>query len=95
MKSVYIHIPFCKHICSYCDFCKMYAHTKWIYAYLKALEKDIKSNHKGEMLSTIYIGGGSPSCLNIKALNKKGFTLSPISVIDTATSVFMMAGLYL
>ena len=64
MKSCYIHIPFCKTICSYCDFCKFYYNKKWILNYLDQLEEEIKLNYKGEKLSTIYIGGGTPTSLD-------------------------------
>lgn len=68
--SVYIHIPFCQNICSYCDFCKFYYNEKWVDNYLSALEKEIKSNYKGEVVDTIYIGGGTPTCLNINQLER-------------------------
>ena len=70
IKSVYIHIPFCGSICSYCDFCKFIKNDEWIDKYLNSLEKEIKIKYKGEKLETIYIGGGTPSCLNIEQLNK-------------------------
>ena len=69
-KSVYIHIPFCDTICSYCDFCKFLKNDEWIDKYLTSLEKEINANYKGEVLDTIYIGGGTPSCLNIEQLTK-------------------------
>ena len=68
--SAYIHIPFCDNICTYCDFCKRYSYSNLVNNYLEALEKDIKDNYKGELLRTIYIGGGTPSSLNITELNK-------------------------
>ena len=43
--SVYIHIPFCTNICSYCDFCKLIKNQKWIDDYLTTLEKEIKENY--------------------------------------------------
>lgn len=64
-SSVYIHIPFCKSICSYCDFCKFIYNEKWVYAYLKTLKNEIKDRYMGEDIKTIYIGGGTPSCLSI------------------------------
>lgn len=70
IKAVYIHIPFCQSICSYCDFCKLHKHEQWINDYLNELEKEIKQNYKGEKIKTLYIGGGTPSCLNIKQLEK-------------------------
>lgn len=69
-KSVYIHIPFCDSICSYCDFCKFIKNEEWVEKYLIALEKEIKSKYEGEIINTIYIGGGTPSCLNIQQLTK-------------------------
>ena len=70
VKSVYIHIPFCDSICSYCDFCKFIKNDIWIEDYLNTLEKEINNKYKGEVIETLYIGGGTPSCLNIKQLNK-------------------------
>ena len=70
IKNCYIHIPFCDKICSYCDFCKMYKIDKFIDTYLDALEREIKSIYKGEVLETIYIGGGTPSSLNINQLKR-------------------------
>ena len=43
VKSVYIHIPFCNYICSYCDFCKMYYDENKIDKYLNALKEEIKN----------------------------------------------------
>lgn len=70
MKSVYIHIPFCSNICSYCDFPKIYYHKKWINDYLEALNREIELRYKGELIETIYIGGGTPSSLEIEELEK-------------------------
>ena len=70
VKSVYIHIPFCNTICSYCDFCKVYYKTNLIDSYLDSLSKELDEYYKGEILDTIYIGGGTPSCLSIDKLNK-------------------------
>ena len=70
MKSCYIHIPFCKTICTYCDFCKMYYDKKIVDSYLDALDKEINERYKYEVLDTIYIGGGTPSCLDYEQLHK-------------------------
>lgn len=70
MRSCYIHIPFCEKICSYCDFCKMFYNEKLVDRYLEELEKEINSIYKGEVLETLYIGGGTPSSLNVKQLEK-------------------------
>jgi oxygen-independent coproporphyrinogen III oxidase len=70
MLSVYIHIPFCSTICSYCDFCKIYYNKEIVDKYLEQLEKEIKSNYKNEEVNTLYIGGGTPTSLNMEQLNK-------------------------
>lgn len=64
IKSLYIHIPFCKKICSYCDFTKFCYQKKWIMPYLESLEEEIHKYYKGEVLNTIYIGGGTPTSLD-------------------------------
>ncbi|MBR2246005.1 MAG: radical SAM protein, partial [Bacilli bacterium] len=69
-KSCYIHIPFCDHICSYCDFCKMFYNSNFVDRYLLELEKEIDSLYSNEVLDTIYIGGGTPSCLSVDELEK-------------------------
>ena len=68
--SIYIHIPFCNNICTYCDFCKLIYNKKYISKYLDNLEKEIKERYKGEIIKTIYIGGGTPTCLNINQLER-------------------------
>ena len=70
MISVYIHIPFCKGICNYCDFCKMYKHDLWIDKYLMALEREIRKYYAFDKVKTLYFGGGTPSSLNIEQLEK-------------------------
>lgn len=70
IKSCYIHIPFCKKICSYCDFCKNYYNELVVDNYLDNLKKEISKNYKNEVLDTLYIGGGTPSSLSKNNLNK-------------------------
>lgn len=70
MLGVYIHIPFCTHICNYCDFCKVYYKTGYAEKYLESLEQEIKTRYKNELIDTIYIGGGTPSSLNEEELKK-------------------------
>lgn len=70
IKALYLHIPFCNHICSYCDFCKMYYNKEIVDKYLLALEKEVIKDYKGEVIDTIYIGGGTPSSLNKEELIK-------------------------
>lgn len=62
--SIYIHIPFCNSICTYCDFCKIFYNKKYINDYLNNLEQEIKVRYKSEIVNTIFIGGGTPSSLD-------------------------------
>ncbi len=67
-KSVYIHIPFCKSKCHYCSFVS-YPKLELKKDYLKVLEQEINSVYKGEILNTLYFGGGTPSLLNPEEFN--------------------------
>ena len=66
VTSAYIHIPFCKNLCSYCSFCKFVYNQKWVVDYLKKLKEEIKERYLGDKIRTIYIGGGTPSSLSLK-----------------------------
>ncbi len=70
MRSVYIHIPFCKSICSYCDFCKFLYKDTWANIYLDFLEKEIDKYYEKDTVKSIFIGGGTPSSLSLDGLNK-------------------------
>jgi len=71
MAGIYIHIPFCKKLCYYCDFyhvIKSENSSVFVEALLKetAFRKDYLED---ETVSTIYIGGGTPSVFSIKELS--------------------------
>ena len=81
VSSAYIHIPFCRTICSYCDFCKFFYNEKIVDEYLKSLRKEIEKRYKKDKLKTIYIGGGTPSCLSLKQL-KELFQITKNLILD-------------
>jgi len=62
-KSLYIHIPFCDHICSYCDFTKLFYNEKFAKKYIESLVKEIDS-YNITKVDTIYFGGGTPTSLS-------------------------------
>lgn len=66
MEAVYIHIPFCKHICAYCDFPKVLHIDSFVEDYLDSLKQEIEENYEGERIKSLYIGGGTPSCMTKK-----------------------------
>jgi oxygen-independent coproporphyrinogen-3 oxidase len=70
MAGIYIHIPFCKQKCHYCNFFSV-ASMRWKGAFIEALLKEIEMRNdylERETVNTIYFGGGSPSLLNISDL---------------------------
>ena len=64
IHSLYIHVPFCEHLCDYCDFPKLQYFRSFAEKYLVALEKELNSYHINSNLKTIYIGGGTPTALD-------------------------------
>lgn len=64
IKNLYIHIPFCSKICTYCDFYKMVASKEKQAEYIDYLIKELeqKKNYLNN-LETIFIGGGTPTAL--------------------------------
>ena len=68
-QSVYIHIPFCLSKCKYCSFVS-FDKLDYKKGYLYSLLKEIDYYYKGEILNTIYFGGGTPSLMEIGSLKK-------------------------
>ena len=70
--GIYIHIPFCQHKCDYCDFVSFSNKQDFIENYVEAVKKEINNYFKDKTLletytvTTIYIGGGTPSYINSK-----------------------------
>ena len=72
MAGIYIHIPFCKSKCAYCNFFSLASESK-INDYVEALKKEIvlrKNYLGGEIVKTIYFGGGTPSLLSVKNIEE-------------------------
>ena len=70
--GIYIHIPFCKQKCFYCDFISYANQDKYFQKYVQALNKEINNfidNNKIEV-QTIYIGGGTPSLIDAKYIEE-------------------------
>lgn len=82
IKSIYIHIPFCSQICSYCNFPKMYYYEDLTSKYLDSLKLEIESAYQHEVISTLYVGGGTPSALSISNLKKLFNILEIIKLAD-------------
>jgi oxygen-independent coproporphyrinogen-3 oxidase len=65
--GIYIHIPFCKSRCSYCDFATGLYQTELAERYVQAVIVDLQTTRADELsrsVDTIYFGGGTPSMLS-------------------------------
>lgn len=68
IQAAYIHIPFCQHICHYCDFNKVFIERQPVEQYLEYLEKEIINTVKKQpfqQMKSIFVGGGTPTALNM------------------------------
>ncbi len=72
--SLYLHVPFCRHRCSYCDFNTFAHQERWIPAYVEAICKEIltvSNTAKADAghclpVHTVFFGGGTPSLLSVQ-----------------------------
>ena len=66
LLQLYLHFPFCKRKCLYCDFCSAAAGTETIAAYGIALEKEIRrmgETYRDARVNTVFLGGGTPTLI--------------------------------
>ena len=71
--SLYIHIPFCVSKCYYCDFSSFSNMNDKIDSYINSLINELslyKERIKGYQIKTIFIGGGTPSCIDPRYINR-------------------------
>ena len=71
MSGIYIHIPFCKQACHYCNF-HFSTNLKSKDLIIKAITDEIilKGKFNNEVIETIYFGGGTPSILDLNDFEK-------------------------
>ncbi|MBC2368005.1 oxygen-independent coproporphyrinogen III oxidase [Listeria booriae] len=73
MTAVYIHIPFCEHICYYCDFNKVFLEGQPVDEYVDLLIKEMEmvtERHTMSPVETVFVGGGTPTTLTEAQLAK-------------------------
>lgn len=88
--EIYIHIPFCVKKCDYCDFLSMCADESMKREYVRALVREIelsKEKMKDYLIDTVFIGGGTPSILDGKVIEKIMKTLRENSTISEDAEV--------
>lgn len=93
IPSVYIHIPFCHHICHYCDFTKFFYNEGLADDYLTALKNEISVNVPGSNyhVKTIFIGGGTPSALTVGQLRELMDAIHDTFAVDACEEFSMEA----
>ncbi len=92
IKGLYIHIPFCHTVCSYCDFSKMVAGDALIDRYMSVLLEEIMSvRSELESLETLYIGGGTPTRLTLLQMSSFLTALKDIVSLKNLKEITMEA----
>jgi oxygen-independent coproporphyrinogen-3 oxidase len=94
-RGIYIHIPFCRAKCGYCDFYSVpLADTDWLEKYTRGLAVEIEqraSFYDGKPIRTIYLGGGTPSLLTPTQIEKLLTKLDQFFPLDSDIEVTMEA----
>ena len=93
MAGIYIHIPFCKQACHYCDF-HFSTSLKYKDELLQCLISEIKLQKKyldDEVIETIYFGGGTPSILNADELNLLIGTITGLHTVSADAEITIEA----
>lgn len=86
--SLYIHIPFCESKCFYCNFVSIKASNDEKEKYVNYLLKEIELNkNKNTYLKTIFIGGGTPSCLKGGEINRILTKVKNCFIVDENTEI--------
>lgn len=78
--SLYIHIPFCKQKCLYCDFPSYSGKETLMTNYINALNKEILEKAQDYKINSIFIGGGTPSYLNNDNLQSLLLTINKLKL---------------
>ena len=90
--GIYVHIPFCKQKCYYCDFVSFSKNEDKIEKYIEALKKEIKEESKKidkekYTIDTIYIGGGTPSYIEEKNISEIIYEIRKYYNIERQTEI--------
>lgn len=95
--SLYVGIPFCPTRCSYCSF-PSYArskHESWVFPYLQKLHREVEETanlYKNWRLSSVYIGGGTPTALKIEELRDLIRVIRKAFYVDESVEFTVEAG---
>ncbi len=84
--SLYIHIPFCAHICAYCDFVRVGYHQDLAKRFVVRFKEDL-SLRQGQMFKSVYIGGGTPTALTLDLLEEVLLAIQPFLTADAELTI--------
>jgi oxygen-independent coproporphyrinogen-3 oxidase len=93
MAGIYLHIPFCKQACHYCDF-HFSTSLKYKNEMLQALLKEVSLQRNylpGETIETIYFGGGTPSVLEPAEINQLIDAITQLHTVANGAEITMEA----
>ena len=82
--GIYVHIPFCQKKCDYCDFISYCGKDSIIPKYIEAVKKEIELQKIKPQITTIYIGGGTPSYIDSKYIKEIMAEIKKKNVIENA-----------
>ncbi len=88
--GIYIHIPFCKQKCIYCDFVSFSNQEEKQAQYIEKILQEIKQEKKllsKYQITTIYIGGGTPSAINCKYITDIMNTIKKVANLETLEDI--------
>ena len=69
-RAAYIHVPFCRHRCGYCNFTLVAGRGDLVDAYLRAIEIELQQLGAPREVDTLYFGGGTPTHLSPEQLRQ-------------------------
>jgi oxygen-independent coproporphyrinogen-3 oxidase len=67
-RAAYVHVPFCRHRCGYCNFALVVGRDELIRDYLQAIELELQRLDRPYEVNTLYFGGGTPTYLSPRQL---------------------------
>src|ERR1051326_7356115 len=93
-RHLYLHIPFCRHKCGYCDFNAYAGMDRLMPDYVMALEAELehaRTTHAFGALRTVYLGGGTPSLLPTELISRLLRRVRAIFDVDPDAEVTLEA----
>lgn len=81
-RAAYVHVPFCRHRCGYCNFTLVAGRDDLISAYLKAIQRELSTFESPQVVDSLFLGGGTPTHLPERELDH---------LLTTVTTSFVLA----